>query len=239
MSLINLPREVLALPYSSRPSSLSFQRFSANQKVLSELRCNPNEPPPPLVKSLTCFSAICEFKSSSISSWRCFLLISSSTFSFSRRSFRRLRFFRNNSSRISSAVSKGSAGSGAGVFFCRQKSSNQFCVCTISPLSLSQTPCFRSSRSAICNTERFHWMGMPRITNGRSQRAKKRTLGEREGRSCTHRIGYTLNQIKPYPVLSADTESVFLGCGTLQESPPSAQFNRHFFFLSEITARKV
>jgi len=31
-------------------------------------------------------------------------------------------------------------------------------------------------------------MGMPRITNGGPERARKRTLGEREGRSCKHRI---------------------------------------------------
>jgi len=31
-------------------------------------------------------------------------------------------------------------------------------------------------------------MGMARITNGGPERARKRTLGEREGRSCKHRI---------------------------------------------------
>jgi len=29
---------------------------------------------------------------------------------------------------------------------------------------------------------------MPRITNGGPERARKQTLGEREGRSCKHRI---------------------------------------------------
>jgi len=53
-----------------------------------------------------------------------------------------------------------------------------------SPLSLPQTPLFRSFRSAICNPERSHWMGMPWITYGGPERARKRTLGEREGRSC-------------------------------------------------------
>jgi len=54
-----------------------------------------------------------------------------------------------------------------------------YSVCTISPLS-SPTLFFRSFRSAICNPERSHWMGMPRITNGGPERARKRTLGERE-----------------------------------------------------------
>ena len=62
-----------------------------------------------------------------------------------------------------------------------------FYVCTISPLS-PPTPLFRSYRSAICNSERSHWMGMPWITNGGPEWARKRTLGEREGRSCKHRI---------------------------------------------------
>jgi len=57
------------------------------------------------------------------------------------------------------------------------------------PLSLPQTPIFRSFRSTICNPERSHWMGKPRITNGGPERARKRTLREREGRSCKHRIG--------------------------------------------------
>jgi len=35
-----------------------------------------------------------------------------------------------------------------------------------SPHSLPLTLFFRSFRSAICNPERSHWMGMPRITNG-------------------------------------------------------------------------
>jgi len=58
-----------------------------------------------------------------------------------------------------------------------------------SPLSVPQTPFFRSFRSTICNPERSHWMGMPRITNGGPERARKRTLGQREGRSCKRRIG--------------------------------------------------
>jgi len=57
-----------------------------------------------------------------------------------------------------------------------------------SPFSLPQTPVFCSFRSAICNPERSHWMGMPRITNGGPERAGKQGLGEREGRSCKHRI---------------------------------------------------
>ena len=55
-------------------------------------------------------------------------------------------------------------------------------------LSLPQTTLFRSFRFAICNPERSHWMRTPRITNGGPERARKRTLGEREGRSCKHRI---------------------------------------------------
>jgi len=49
-----------------------------------------------------------------------------------------------------------------------------------SPLSLPLTPLFRSFRSVICNPGRSHWMGMPQITNGGPERARKRTLGERE-----------------------------------------------------------
>ena len=59
-----------------------------------------------------------------------------------------------------------------------------------SPFSLPQTLFFRSFRSAICNPERSHWMGVPRITNGGSERAREQTLGEREGRSCQRRISY-------------------------------------------------
>jgi len=47
----------------------------------------------------------------------------------------------------------------------------QFCVC-ISALSPPNSVFFRSFRSAICNPERSHWMGMPRITD----------LSERENR---------------------------------------------------------
>ena len=54
--------------------------------------------------------------------------------------------------------------------------------------SLSPNSVFRSFRSANCNTERSHWMGMPRITNTGSERARKRSLGEREGRSYKHRM---------------------------------------------------
>jgi len=57
-----------------------------------------------------------------------------------------------------------------------------------SPFSLTQTLFFRSFRSAICNPKRSHWMGMPRTTNGGRERARKQTLGKREGRSCKHRI---------------------------------------------------
>ena len=31
-----------------------------------------------------------------------------------------------------------------------------------------------------CNPERSHWMGMPRITNGGPEQARKRSFGERE-----------------------------------------------------------
>jgi len=36
-------------------------------------------------------------------------------------------------------------------------------------------------------------MGMPGITNGGPERARKWTLGEREGRSCKHRIKGAVN----------------------------------------------
>jgi len=54
-----------------------------------------------------------------------------------------------------------------------------------SPLSRPQTPLFRSFRTAICNPERSQWMGMPRITNGGPERARKRTLWERKDRIDT------------------------------------------------------
>ena len=38
---------------------------------------------------------------------------------------------------------------------------------------------------------------MPRITNGGPERARKRTLGEREGRSCKHRIKKSVPPEKP------------------------------------------
>jgi len=63
-----------------------------------------------------------------------------------------------------------------------------FWGCTISSLSLPQTPFFRSLRCAICNPKSSHWMGMPWITNGGPKRARKRSVREREGRSCKHRI---------------------------------------------------
>jgi len=62
------------------------------------------------------------------------------------------------------------------------------CVCTISPLSLPQSPFSRSLRSNICNLGHPHPMRTLRITNGGPERAKKQSLGEREGRSCKHRI---------------------------------------------------
>jgi len=49
-----------------------------------------------------------------------------------------------------------------------------------SPLSFPQTPFFfRSLRSTICNPKRSRWMGMPRISNGGPERARKRSVGER------------------------------------------------------------
>jgi len=45
---------------------------------------------------------------------------------------------------------------------------------------------YRSLMSAICNPEHNHWMGMPQITNGGPKRARKRSLRERDGGSCTH-----------------------------------------------------
>jgi len=42
--------------------------------------------------------------------------------------------------------------------------------------------------SRAMRSERSHWMGMPRITNGGPERVGNQTLGEREGRSCKDRI---------------------------------------------------
>jgi len=72
--------------------------------------------------------------------------------------------------------SKGIAGSYQGV-------EGSLCL-----LSLPRTLFLRSFRSAICNPERSHWLGMPRITNGGPERARRRSLGERED-SCKHRVG--------------------------------------------------
>jgi len=66
--------------------------------------------------------------------------------------------------------------------------STHYSVFARSPFSIPHTPLFRSFRSAICNSERSHWMGMPRITNSGPERARKQTLGQRGGRSCKHRI---------------------------------------------------
>jgi len=56
-----------------------------------------------------------------------------------------------------------------------------------SPLSLPQSLFSRSPRSTVCNPGHPHPMITLRITNGRLERAKKQSLGEREGRSCKHR----------------------------------------------------
>jgi len=58
--------------------------------------------------------------------------------------------------------------------------------------SLSPKLCFLA-RSGPPFLERSHWMGMPRITNGGPERARKQTLGQREGRSCKHRINQVMN----------------------------------------------
>jgi len=60
----------------------------------------------------------------------------------------------------------------------------RFCVCTISPLSPPHTPFSRSLRSTICNPEHPHPIRTLWITNGRPERAKKRSLRESERRSC-------------------------------------------------------
>jgi len=57
-----------------------------------------------------------------------------------------------------------------------------------SPLSLPQSLFSRSLRSTICNPGHPHPMGTLRITNEGPERAKKQSLGEREGRLCNHRI---------------------------------------------------
>ena len=46
-------------------------------------------------------------------------------------------------------------------FFSRKCGKVTYSVFARSPLSLPQTPFFRQYRSAICNPERSHWMGMP------------------------------------------------------------------------------
>ena len=62
-----------------------------------------------------------------------------------------------------------------------------YSVCT-TPLSFPQTPFSRSLSSTICNPEHPHPMRMLWITNGEPERAIKRSLGKREGRSCKHKI---------------------------------------------------
>jgi len=66
--------------------------------------------------------------------------------------------------------------------------STGFSVFARSPLSLPQSPLPRSFRSTICNPGQPHPMRTLRIPNGGPERAKKQSLGEREGRSCKHRI---------------------------------------------------
>jgi len=60
-----------------------------------------------------------------------------------------------------------------------------------SPISLSRTPFSRSLRSTICKPGQPYPMRTLRIINGGPERAKKRSLGEREGRSCKQRIAVT------------------------------------------------
>ena len=63
-----------------------------------------------------------------------------------------------------------------------------YSVSARSPLSLPQSPFSRSLRSTICDPGHPHPMRTLRITNGGPERAKKRSLGEREGKSCKHRM---------------------------------------------------
>ena len=76
---------------------------------------------------------------------------------------------------------------------------------------------FRSLRSAVCNPERSHCIGMPQITIGGPERARKRSLGEREGRSCEHRI-----RVRLVPILYTTT---LIAQNTLRS------FTGQFFFL--------
>jgi len=75
-----------------------------------------------------------------------------------------------------------------------------FRVCTISPLS--PPPKLRFfARPAICNAERSRWMGIPRIKDGGPERARKRSLGEKERKSCKPRIPRFTLQINDDPQL--------------------------------------
>ena len=69
---------------------------------------------------------------------------------------------------------------------------DEFCFCTISPFSPLNSVFFaRSGPPFAIQSVLIHLiraMVMPRITNGGPERAGKHTLGEREGRSCKHRI---------------------------------------------------
>jgi len=61
-----------------------------------------------------------------------------------------------------------------------------------STLSLPQGLFSRSLRSTICNPGHPHPMRTLRITNDGPEREEKQSLGEREERSCKHRIDYLL-----------------------------------------------
>ena len=55
-------------------------------------------------------------------------------------------------------------------------------------------------------------MGMPRIANGGPERARKRTLGEREGRSCKHRVKIT-------PIFKSEVGRFFTPTQSVSSAP--------------------
>ena len=107
-----------------------------------------------------------------------------------------------------------------------------------SPLSPPNSV-FRSFRSAICNPERSHWMGTTRFTNGGPLRARKRNLGEREGRSCKHRIGQAEPKNVAKSFVRKSWPRVFFWLGNLENSYYSSIKTRVIDFCAAIEGLKM
>ena len=77
---------------------------------------------------------------------------------------------------------------------------DQFWVCSISPPLSPKLRFFPSLRSAICNPEPSHWIGMPRLTNGGPERSEKRGFGgKRDIVQTQSRSAMPLNSDFPIP----------------------------------------